>query len=167
MVCLASAVSLLLALTLCLHTDSFLHSSLDEKRNNVKCAMKSDQEEIVAASKRIIPIKGSSRAHRIDFVSPLLDYGYPPAVEELANRQKKRQRLASNSSQANNILDDNEEKPILLYLPGFDGTYIWYVPSKYIVLTIVCVCVCVYFMSYVSSLLLLSIVLLFNFPRLV
>ena len=105
--------------------------------------MKSDQEEIVAASKRIIPIKGSSRAHRIDFVSPLLDYGYPPAVEELANRQKKRQRLASNSSQANNILDDNEEKPILLYLPGFDGTYIWYVPSKYIVLTIVCVCVCV------------------------
>jgi len=105
--------------------------------------MKSDQEEAVAVSKGIIPIKGSSRAHRIDFVSPLLDYGYPPAVEELANRQKKRQRLASNSSQANNIPNDDKEKPILLYLPGFDGTYIWYVLSKYIVFTIVCVCVCV------------------------
>jgi hypothetical protein len=165
MVCLASAVSLLLALTLFLHTDSFLHSSLHEKRKNVKCAMRCNQEEAAAASKGTIEIKGSSRAHRIDFVSPLLDYGYPPAVEELANRQKKRQRLKSNSSQANNIPDD-KEKPIFLYLPGFDGTYIWYVPSKYIVFTIVCL-FGVYFMSYVSSLLLLSIVLLFNFPRLV
>jgi hypothetical protein len=142
MVCLESAVSLLLVLTLCLHTDSFLHSSLHEKRNNVRYAMKSDQGEAVASVKEITSTKDSSRTHRIDFVSPLLEYGYRPAVEELANRQKKRQRLASNSSEDNNIPDD-KEKPILLYLPGFDGTYIWYVPLKYIVFTIVCVCVCV------------------------
>jgi pimeloyl-ACP methyl ester carboxylesterase len=45
------------------------------------------------------------RPHRVQFSSPLLDYGYPLTVEELRN-----QTLS--------------EKPILLYLPGFDGTYI-------------------------------------------
>ncbi len=50
------------------------------------------------------------RIHRVDFVSPLLDYGYPPAAYDLKLRQ--------------NGENDNQEKPILLYLPGFDGTYI-------------------------------------------
>ncbi|KAL3936002.1 MAG: hypothetical protein SGBAC_008587 [Bacillariaceae sp.] len=41
----------------------------------------------------------------VQFRAPLMDYGYPPAVNEL--------REGSLS-----------QKPILLYLPGFDGTYI-------------------------------------------
>eukprot|EP00535_Pseudo-nitzschia_heimii_P011930 CAMPEP_0197195940 /NCGR_PEP_ID=MMETSP1423-20130617/32087_1 /TAXON_ID=476441 /ORGANISM="Pseudo-nitzschia heimii, Strain UNC1101" /LENGTH=486 /DNA_ID=CAMNT_0042649703 /DNA_START=474 /DNA_END=1934 /DNA_ORIENTATION=+ len=52
----------------------------------------------------------TTRPHRINFVSPLLDYGYPPAVKDLQLEQR-------------NELGDNK-KPILLYLPGFDGTYI-------------------------------------------
>jgi pimeloyl-ACP methyl ester carboxylesterase len=40
---------------------------------------------------------------RIDFVSPLLQDGYPPAVQEY-------EQVSSDS------------KPLLLYLPGFDGT---------------------------------------------
>lgn len=43
-------------------------------------------------------------------MSPLLDYGYPPAAKDLRFRQ-------------NNQIGGND-KPILLYLPGFDGTYI-------------------------------------------
>lgn len=41
----------------------------------------------------------------VNFCAPLLDYGYPPTVAEYRD---------------NSI----SEKPILLYLPGFDGTYI-------------------------------------------
>jgi len=47
----------------------------------------------------------SERPHNVRFMSPLLDYGYPPTVEEFEDGS-----LA--------------EKPLLLYLPGFDGTYI-------------------------------------------
>ncbi len=54
--------------------------------------------------------ENAARSHKVDFVSPLLDYGYPPAVRDLKLRQ-------------NNQMGENE-KPILLYLPGFDGTYI-------------------------------------------
>lgn len=43
--------------------------------------------------------------HHVTFASPLLDYGYPPTVEEFENGTLV-------------------EKPLLLYLPGFDGTYI-------------------------------------------
>lgn len=131
MIYLALAVSLLLTLTLCLHTDSFpligtskddRHSSVSSsilsllvpskryERNDGEYATKSDEGGGMTAI--ITSTKTSSRAHRINFVSPLLDYGYPPVVKELAKTQKKRQRLIS------------EEKPILLYLPGFDGTYI-------------------------------------------
>ena len=42
---------------------------------------------------------------RIRFISPLLDYGYPPAVTEFQDGTL-------------------EEKPLLLYLPGFDGTFL-------------------------------------------
>lgn len=45
------------------------------------------------------------RLHRVQFAAPLLDYGHPPAVKEFQN-------------------GTISEKPILLYLPGFDGTYI-------------------------------------------
>jgi pimeloyl-ACP methyl ester carboxylesterase len=45
------------------------------------------------------------RPHNVQFMAPLLDYGHPPTVEELENGTLT-------------------EKPLLLYLPGFDGTYI-------------------------------------------
>ena len=51
------------------------------------------------------------RTHRIEFVSPLLDYGYPPAARDLEARQA-------------GGTNERHEKPILLYLPGFDGTYV-------------------------------------------
>ena len=41
----------------------------------------------------------------VTFAAPLLDYGYAPTVQEFQTK------TISN-------------KPILLYLPGFDGTYI-------------------------------------------
>jgi pimeloyl-ACP methyl ester carboxylesterase len=41
----------------------------------------------------------------VNFCAPLLDYGYPSTVEEFEDQSLS-------------------EKPILLYLPGFDGTYI-------------------------------------------
>lgn len=47
----------------------------------------------------------ANRPQDVNFAAPLLDYGYPPAVQDF--------RDGSLSS-----------KPILLYLPGFDGTYI-------------------------------------------
>ena len=55
--------------------------------------------------------ESTARSHKVDFVSPLLDYGYPPAVRDLKIRQNYNQI-------------DGNDKPILLYLPGFDGTYI-------------------------------------------
>ena len=137
---------ILLTSILCLHVDSFLvinlkgdlcsstssristsvsrkFSSRLEERITGKNAIERDMEEDMLASKRMSSMGSSSRTHRIDFVSPLLDYGYPPAAKDLAVRQKKRQRLKSNDSQAKTI-DNEKEKPILLYLPGFDGTYI-------------------------------------------
>jgi pimeloyl-ACP methyl ester carboxylesterase len=69
-----------------------------------------NRTELASKSQEITSVTSSSRSHRIDFVSPLLDYGYPPAVKDLKLRQK-------------NQMGENE-KPILLYLPGFDGTYI-------------------------------------------
>jgi len=47
--------------------------------------------------------------HHITFVSPLLEDGYPPAVNEC------RQRMMGNDNAI-------PSKPLLLYLPGFDGT---------------------------------------------
>jgi pimeloyl-ACP methyl ester carboxylesterase len=46
-----------------------------------------------------------SRIRNVQFVSPLLEYGYPPAVQEA-----EQEILAG--------------KPLLLYLPGFDGTFL-------------------------------------------
>lgn len=68
------------------------------------------RREFTSKSQEITSMASSSSSHRIDFVSPLLDYGYPSAAKDLQVRQK-------------NEMGDNE-KPILLYLPGFDGTYI-------------------------------------------
>lgn len=45
------------------------------------------------------------RPRVVNFASPLLEYGYLPAVEEYEDKSLS-------------------EKPLLLYLPGFDGTYI-------------------------------------------
>lgn len=46
-----------------------------------------------------------SRKRNVRFISPCLEYGYPPAVEDFENKS---------------MLD----KPLLLYLPGFDGTFL-------------------------------------------
>jgi pimeloyl-ACP methyl ester carboxylesterase len=47
----------------------------------------------------------SKRKRRVRFLSPLLEYGYPPAVEDYES-------------------GDLDDKPLLLYLPGFDGTFL-------------------------------------------
>jgi pimeloyl-ACP methyl ester carboxylesterase len=47
----------------------------------------------------------ADRPRAVNFSSPLLEYGYPPAVEAYNDKSLS-------------------EKPLLLYLPGFDGTYI-------------------------------------------
>jgi hypothetical protein len=44
------------------------------------------------------------RPRDVSFISPLLEYGYLPAVEEHENKTLG-------------------QKPLLLYLPGFDGTF--------------------------------------------
>jgi pimeloyl-ACP methyl ester carboxylesterase len=56
----------------------------------------------------------AERLHNVVFCAPLLDYGYPPAVEDLRSTHESTTIRA----------DPPNEKPILLYLPGFDGTYI-------------------------------------------
>ncbi|KAL7581423.1 hypothetical protein ACA910_022005 [Epithemia clementina (nom. ined.)] len=48
---------------------------------------------------------GGDRIREVKFISPLLDYGYRPTVEEF---------------EAGTL----NEKPLLLYLPGFDGTFL-------------------------------------------
>jgi len=85
--------------------------SQGERNNKRKAAFERDRREYISKSQEITSMSSSSRSHRINFVSPLLDYGYPPAAKDLELRRKKKQ------------MDENE-KPILLYLPGFDGTYI-------------------------------------------
>jgi pimeloyl-ACP methyl ester carboxylesterase len=62
----------------------------------------------------------TQRVHNVNFVSPLLEYGYPPAATAL-ELQQRRQRNGNETDVAD---DETYEKPILLYLPGFDGTYI-------------------------------------------
>lgn len=47
--------------------------------------------------------KSSETTKNVNFCAPLLDYGYPSYVQEFEN-------------------DSLSEKPLLLYLPGFDGT---------------------------------------------
>lgn len=46
-----------------------------------------------------------SRPRDVKFMSPLLEYGYRPAVQDFENGTL-------------------QEKPLLLYLPGFDGTFL-------------------------------------------
>ena len=53
----------------------------------------------------------SSSKSRIEFVSPLLEDGYPPAVMEYEQQQSRRYPSYN-----------TKNKPMLLYLPGFDGT---------------------------------------------
>ena len=47
----------------------------------------------------------ATRSPHVRFVSPLLEYGFPPAVTEYASGTYR-------------------DKPLLLYLPGFDGTFL-------------------------------------------
>eukprot|EP00578_Thalassiosira_sp_NH16_P004642 CAMPEP_0181130228 /NCGR_PEP_ID=MMETSP1071-20121207/29749_1 /TAXON_ID=35127 /ORGANISM="Thalassiosira sp., Strain NH16" /LENGTH=499 /DNA_ID=CAMNT_0023216279 /DNA_START=190 /DNA_END=1689 /DNA_ORIENTATION=+ len=55
-------------------------------------------------------------ANHIEFVSPLLEDGYPPAVLEYEERFE----TANNNN--HNRRRNRQKKPMLLYLPGFDGT---------------------------------------------
>lgn len=63
----------------------------------------------------------TQRVHNVNFVSPLLDYGYPPASRELELKQFRQQK--GSAIDIDDVDDYVDEKPILLYLPGFDGTY--------------------------------------------
>ena len=53
----------------------------------------------------VIEQEETPRPREVRFISPLLEYGYRPAVEEYENKS-------------------GDLKPLLLYLPGFDGTFI-------------------------------------------
>jgi len=61
------------------------------------------------------PPSGSTRQHdqcrNIRFLSPLLEYGYRPAVDEYYH-------------EAHEALSLHSSKPLLLYLPGFDGGFL-------------------------------------------
>ncbi|KAL3769570.1 hypothetical protein ACHAWU_005522 [Discostella pseudostelligera] len=63
---------------------------------------------------------------RIEFVSPLLEDGYPPAVIEYEQQQQQssslRSRYTSYDAMSTTREQSTSNKPILLYLPGFDGT---------------------------------------------
>ena len=58
------------------------------------------------------------RKQNVKFVAPLLEHGYPPAVQKYFRK----------STTTSNISDDNNnnsnKRRVLLYLPGFDGTYL-------------------------------------------
>jgi pimeloyl-ACP methyl ester carboxylesterase len=72
-----------------------------EKQNQKE--QKQQQQHQQEPSSNNIP--NEDRPRDVQFVSPLLEYGYLPTVEEY---------------EANTL----SEKPLLIYLPGFDGTYI-------------------------------------------
>jgi pimeloyl-ACP methyl ester carboxylesterase len=60
---------------------------------------------LFATSDSSLSQEEEDRPRVVDFASPLLEYGYLPAVEAYEDKSLS-------------------EKPLLLYLPGFDGTYI-------------------------------------------
>lgn len=93
----------LLVLNLCSQAHPFL--ATNQITSSVSSRKISSQRDQGENTHKLKDTSFINRAHKIDFLSPLLDYGYPMAAEELASKQQK-------------------EKPILLYLPGFDGTYI-------------------------------------------
>lgn len=64
-----------------------------------KVFLSENQEQVVVENDE------TSRPHDVHFIAPLLEYGYRPAVEEYEN-------------------NTSTLKPLLLYLPGFDGTFL-------------------------------------------
>ena len=80
-------------------------SSTPSSRSSISSLSSSDiRENDIEIIEEPSPSRQQNKEPTINFVSPLLDYGYPPAVQDLEQH--------------------SSEKPILLYLPGFDGTYI-------------------------------------------
>lgn len=77
-------------------SDSLFHSL--RKRNSQQYAIPSNL------------VEKESENIGVNFISPLLKYGYRPAVDEYMNNI--------------NSTDPSNKKPILLYLPGFDGTFL-------------------------------------------
>ena len=59
----------------------------------------------IKSSENVFENVETTRPRSVQFISPLLEYGYLPAVEEYENKTISR-------------------KPLLLYLPGFDGTFL-------------------------------------------
>jgi pimeloyl-ACP methyl ester carboxylesterase len=86
--------------------ESFLTNS-PHNRPGATEALTFSWSELTAATWRLEPTTNplidQDRIREVTFASPLLEYGYPPAVVEYENRTLS-------------------EKPLLLYLPGFDGT---------------------------------------------
>jgi len=59
------------------------------------------------------------RIRRVNFIAPLLEYGYKPAVDEYMDTVQKEGRNATTTKRL-----QTNQKPLLLYLPGFDGTFL-------------------------------------------
>ncbi|KAG7374450.1 lysophospholipase [Nitzschia inconspicua] len=78
----------------------------------------SDFSSSLPTTKNVVALKDTpaDRPHNVKFVAPLLDYGYPPAVDCLKHQQDATPNVPER--------EEDVRKPILLYLPGFDGTYI-------------------------------------------
>jgi len=71
-----------------------------------------DSKEDNMEKQRRNAINDENSNNRIQFVSPLLDDGYPPAVLEY---ERINDDIRNNNQR-------QRQKPMLLYLPGFDGT---------------------------------------------
>jgi len=61
----------------------------------------------------------------VRFIAPLLEYGYRTAVEELYEDDDKSETSALGERASGQPRQQRKKKkPLLLYLPGFDGTYL-------------------------------------------
>ena len=75
------------------------------KNKNVVAEEETKKKPIYHQSASAIFSKNESRVRDVQFISPLLKYGYRPAVEAYESKKES-------------------GKPLLLYLPGFDGTFL-------------------------------------------
>ncbi|CAB9499879.1 expressed unknown protein [Seminavis robusta] len=83
-----------------IETNSILSESDSQQQQNQFLITEEESKQSYASDSD--PQKGNMD---IRFASPLLEFGYPPAVEDFEQGK-------------------TTEKPLLLYVPGFDGTYL-------------------------------------------
>ena len=84
-----------------------LSDGIREPLEVVSSSTSDDGYDVLSRQSQQLPATDDEedRKRDVTFASPLLDFGYPPTVEEYESNTLK-------------------DKPLLLYLPGFDGTYI-------------------------------------------